>query len=380
MRKLAFVFGVNIRRNTEEHNSKLSLCYQISVALLHTIFVVISIITFIKKDIFTHESLIGKLSRKLTDVLAFTLWCVLASKQKKLSNLFNDIHKLSINLKANLKIITINIGVIVIIIVPIIIGLVFTIDLNETGCKLFIDYGTLEFVKIPDGHYCKALVVFVMFGCFLTYTLRMLVVVIYVIICLFLRKILNKQSNEILKATKSNNFATSSIGICTSYLTTYESIFDTLKELENTMSLPVFLIQICDIFAIFNGFIWLQIYSKNYLYLKDVKRYAFGIYIVSAVCFVSFLCVSLAASSIHEASKNYKDAQEKLLKHILAYNQDVDFKALFSLFITHQSPPFTLSAWGFFYFTKGLVLSAIGSALTYSLLMIQIDTSVILRN
>ncbi|GIX71347.1 hypothetical protein CEXT_183761 [Caerostris extrusa] len=72
--------------------------------------------------------------------------------------------------------------------------------------------------------------------------------------------------------------------------------------------------------------------------------------------------------------------KKKMLKHILAYNQNVDFKVLFSLFITHQSSPFTLSAWGFFYFTKGLVLSAIGSALTYSLLMIQIDTSVILRN
>ncbi|GIY63071.1 hypothetical protein CDAR_563901 [Caerostris darwini] len=52
-----------------------------------------------------------------------------------------------------------------------------------------------------------------------------------------------------------------------------------------------------------------------------------------------------------------------------------DFKTVSVLLVAHQSPPFILSAWGFFYFTKGLVLVALGSVMTYSLLIIQISST-----
>ncbi|GIY38332.1 uncharacterized protein CEXT_461671 [Caerostris extrusa] len=105
------------------------------------------------------------------------------------------------------------------------------------------------------------------------------------------------------------------------------------------------------------------------------RHYWLPIYFTSLVSLLSFLCVSLTASSVHEASKECKNVQEIMLKQVLASNRKEDFKTVTLLLVAHQSPPFILSAWGFFYFSKGLVLAALGSVMTYSLLIIQIGST-----
>ncbi|GBM31894.1 hypothetical protein AVEN_219780-1 [Araneus ventricosus] len=89
---------------------------------------------------------------------------------------------------------------------------------------------------------------------------------------------------------------------------------------------------------------------------------------------LSFLCITLAASRVGDATKNAKRVQEKMLQRALPLAQRADREELLLLFATQKSPTFTLTAWGFFTFTKGLILPAIGSISTFSLLILQMDS------
>ncbi|GIY63073.1 hypothetical protein CDAR_563911 [Caerostris darwini] len=128
-----------------------------------------------------------------------------------------------------------------------------------------------------------------------------------------------------------------------------------------------------DLLGLFFGFIWIDI-SKSPLN-NWLRHYWLSVYFTSLFSLVSFLCVSLTASSVHEVSKECKNVQEIMLKQLLASNRKKDFKTVSVLLVALQSPPFILSAWGFFFFTKGLVLVALGSVMTYSLLLIQISST-----
>ncbi|GBM76181.1 hypothetical protein AVEN_17812-1, partial [Araneus ventricosus] len=86
---------------------------------------------------------------------------------------------------------------------------------------------------------------------------------------------------------------------------------------------------------------------------------------------ISFLSVCLTASTVHEASKTSKESQKKLMRRIVASKEENDGQRALLLLASYDGPPFILSAWGYFYFTKGLVLSFLGVILSYSLLILQ---------
>ncbi|GIX71341.1 hypothetical protein CEXT_183731 [Caerostris extrusa] len=108
--------------------------------------------------------------------------------------------------------------------------------------------------------------------------------------------------------------------------------------------------QIADLVGLFIGFIWIDA-SKSTLQ-HWYRHYWLPIYFTSLVSLLSFLCVSLTASSVHEASKECKNVQEIMLKQVLASNRKKDFKTVTLSTCSSSSPPFILSAWGFFYFSR----------------------------
>ncbi|GIX71349.1 uncharacterized protein CEXT_183771 [Caerostris extrusa] len=110
--------------------------------------------------------------------------------------------------------------------------------------------------------------------------------------------------------------------------------------------------------------------TKNSYWMKSISLY---VGFISMRALVSFVCVTSAASRIHEADRKAKEVQEAMLKNVLSSSEKNYRKELLLLFVVQNSKPFTLSAWGFFNFNKGVILSTIGSILTYSLLIEQID-------
>ncbi|GBN19106.1 hypothetical protein AVEN_23213-1 [Araneus ventricosus] len=134
------------------------------------------------------------------------------------------------------------------------------------------------------------------------------------------------------------------------YLLKYEYVLEVLKHFEETMSLPIFLIQAGDLVGMFAGFMWLNARMNNLIQNGVLRNAYLGIFFISFYSFVSFMSVSLAASSVHEAGKKYKETEEKLLKNVLTSMQENDTSGPFLLLVAHENPPFILSAWGFFYF------------------------------
>ncbi|GFU47333.1 uncharacterized protein NPIL_82141 [Nephila pilipes] len=158
------------------------------------------------------------------------------------------------------------------------------------------------------------------------------------------------------------------------YIEVYESIVNVLKVFDDAISLPIFLIVFSDSMTMYYGLVRLGPPRRQLMQLKVwVERYIFGIVFAFLRALLSFLFVAVAASSVHEASKNAKDIQQRMTKRILASEENNNNKDIFLLLVSNDSPPLILTAWGFFPFNRGLIFSAIGTVLTYSLLMMHIS-------
>ncbi|KAF8786127.1 hypothetical protein HNY73_007889 [Argiope bruennichi] len=362
-----FLCGVDVRKITRLSTSKCCLVYQRCVAFFWIVYILHVIASYKIGDNSSEQTVKEILARKIPDVIAFLIWLILWNKQRKISVLLNDIHCLQLAFKMKFHFLWAQLGTIIVIAVPSIAWLTMTQPFVEEGCRLLVKYYTLDLFDLSRVQNCNILYFIMAWNQFTIYTLRTCVVVLYIIICCLMRNVLNAHSEN--GSQKISNNSSSSDYICLNqYFTTYDNIIECLKSLEKLMSFPIFLIQISECFSIFYGFV-----IKDYDIRKSwMKSFSIGIAYDSILSLISFLCVSFAASSIHEASKNAKEVQEKMLKRILTSRQQRNNQELLRLFITRTSPPFTLSAFGFFHFTRGMILSAVGSVLTYSLLIIQV--------
>ncbi|GFU47331.1 uncharacterized protein NPIL_82131 [Nephila pilipes] len=369
IKKIVLLFGLDIQYNIRRlrtWNSKLRMFYEKCVALLWFCFIVKSIVTFFSYDIDSGESVTAKVSRKLNDIIAFSVWAMLVMKRKNIFRLFKDIHALGIDLNVRLTSPILYVGLVTILAIPLFEWLFKTLPMQNDDCKILVKYYS---VNIMSTQNCKPWYFIALFETFFSYTVRTFYAVTYIILCWALRRILNSHSSG--KSDMVRNLSLSyDPHRFEHYLVKNESIIQVLKYFEKTMSFPIFLIEIGDLFEMFLGLTWLNFRRKV---TKDIwlLRYSIGTCFSAVRALVFFLCVSLAAASVHEGSEKCKDAQGIILKNALYSKPKVNTRDIIHLLILHQTPTFKLSASGFFYFTKGLVLSAIGSVLTYSLLIIQ---------
>ncbi|GBN88080.1 hypothetical protein AVEN_257817-1 [Araneus ventricosus] len=371
LRNIMFLFGVDTDKNSRISSSKTAkLCsaYQRFMSVLWIIyflhFVAITFLYEIRSPVADFRE---SISRKFGDAIAFLLWLTLKSRCQRISDILNDILHLGSSLNVAFKQISDKIGALVAVGVPLTIWVSVFVELEERECKSVLTYFSFNYSYVGEGYNCKIAWIAMLSYQFATYTLRTCLAVLYVILCFHYNKLLHKLSKIPYKV--SDISVHSSIRY---HFITYESIIKALKSFENTMSLPIFLIEIGDCIAMFYCFVKMDPFhqSEERWFLKN---YSLSGQFFALRAVLSFLCVSLAASRVHEACKNTKDIQEEMMKKIIV-SDEKHKKEFLLLLVTHNSPPFTLSAWGFFYFDRGLILSAIGSILTYSLLILQLNT------
>ncbi|GBL82314.1 hypothetical protein AVEN_174932-1 [Araneus ventricosus] len=239
---------------------------------------------------------------------------------------------------------------------------------KESNCETVVTYYSFNNSYVPEGYNCAVFCIIILFHQFAAYTLRTSLAVLYVILCCHFSTLLQQLSKQTFKGLDGAGYST-----IKHHLVTHELLMKALKTFERTMSLPIFLIGIGDCIAMFYSFVKLDPFHQSGE-RWFLEHYTFWLYLATLRAVLSFLCVSLAASRVHEACKNTKDVQEEMIKMVIASDHKHK-KELLLLLVSHNSPPFTLSAWGFFHFDRGMVLSAIGSILTYSLLILQLDTN-----
>ncbi|GFT94081.1 uncharacterized protein NPIL_148751 [Nephila pilipes] len=369
-----FLIGLDVRsyrRKTCFETSRTYCFYQKFIFVLWLIYFAHVLATIIGNEIISRIGINSIISRKLPEIIAFLVWAVLMTRRKDISILLHDLYQLGIIFNKEFRPLWINLGAFVSIITPLMSWSSIYLTFGEDDCKSLMTYYSLNFYYAPEGKNCRIIMGLNFFYHVATYTLPTTVAVTYVIICHFLSDLLKLHARRGSKRADSLCYKFE-YNYIRNYLMVYEYIIKALKSLERTLSLPIFLIEVCDCMGIFYGFVKLDSIGKFSLQRSYVESHFLKITFVSLRALVSYLCVSFAASSIHDASKNAKDVQEEMLKRILVSEQKNDSKGMFLLFVAHNGPPFTLSAWGFFNFTKGTVLATAGSILTYSLLMLQI--------
>ncbi|GFT21442.1 uncharacterized protein NPIL_426611 [Nephila pilipes] len=243
---------------------------------------------------------------------------------------------------------------------------------DENVCKLIVkQYTSFGYDYVKTGYNCYVLLIVTFFQKLSVYTLRTVVSVLYVIICCSLRNTLNANTELGAKVVANPN-AKVDYAIYKANVQTHECVVSVLKSFEKTMSFPIFLITSSDLMAVMYGVVKLDPLNNLSGYNTRAFKYTSAIIFISLRGILSFLCINLAASDVHEASKNAKDVQKDMLKRILISGEKSDIQELVPFSVLHNYPPFVLTAWGVFRFTKGLFLSAFGSVLTYSLLIMQI--------
>ncbi|GFW18953.1 uncharacterized protein TNCV_164691 [Trichonephila clavipes] len=367
-----FAVGLDVRsyrRNTGFQTSRICYFYQKLLFFLWLVYLIHVLSTIVRSDIPNQTGINAILARKLPEIIAFLVWAMMMTRRKEVSILLHDIYHLGSVFNKEFRSLWVRLGALICMLTPLLSSLIILLSYAEEECKSLLAYYNLNFAFLPDGEHCKILHSLYIFYQIATYALQNAVAVLYVIICCFLSDLLN--THAILGSKRVDNMnAKFEYNYIQNYLAVHECIIKVLKSLEKTMSLPIFLIEICDCIGLFYGFVKLD--SMERFSVSFSESQYLKISFVSLRALVSYLCVSFAASSVHEASKNAKDVQEGMLKRILVSKRMSDSREVFLLFVTHNGPPFALSAWGFFYFTKGVVLTTAGSILTYSLLMLQI--------
>ncbi|GFU47327.1 uncharacterized protein NPIL_82111 [Nephila pilipes] len=366
--KVIFIFGLDIRNNEDNVKRRQSF-YQKILSLFWIFYFVHTIITIITDDIQHIPSINSIIARKSNDIIAFLIWSVMKTRENKIHNLLQHMNHLRSTSDIKLHTFWIWFSGGVIFTVPLLAWLSLILFLDEKNCQYLLMYYRLHLFNIPKGYKCRVSSVPLLFSHSTMYALRTSVTVLYISICCLLRSLLNRHSEM---GTKKIEKKTSAIDqkYCENYIDSYKHIIEISSTFEKVMSLPVFLITIGDCLGMVYGF--LKFEESKGPDGKYLINFRFGILYIALRSLVSFLSVTFFASSVHESSMHAKIVQQKLTEQLLTSRQKRDNKELLLLFLAQNNPPLTLSAGGFFNFTRNLVLSVLGTVLTYSLLMMQI--------
>ncbi|GBO25771.1 hypothetical protein AVEN_133582-1 [Araneus ventricosus] len=366
-----FLVGVDIRSSKIDSKgkttSRIASFYLKFTTLFWVVYIFHATATFVFGNTFTStQEINGKLSRKSIEVITFILWIILISRRKKISALIYKINRLMKMFVTEYNSLWLHIGTAVVVIVPFLSWLTLTFPFEENDCKSFMNYFSFSIFNVPEGCYCKAMYIVMFIVQIPKLVLINTFAVLYTILCYFLSKFFDLLSESGIKK-KKEDFITYQ-----HHRGIYEQITAVAKSLEDIMSLPIFLIGIADFMGMFYGVVALDPFHR--LSARSwMKNASLSALTVSLKCFLSFVCVSLSAAHVHEASERDKQIQDEMIKKILSTEENFENKNLLLLFTNYSGKPLRLSAWGFFYFTKGLILTAVGSILTYSLLILQLN-------
>lgn len=367
-----FIFGVDLRIPLKSKNKKINFrnIYQKFVCVIWIIVLTHIIATFIQIDTVSDEGVWAITARKLTDSSAFAVWIILVTRRKRLTNTLKQIFYFP-DLKFKTRLMSL-ITITLIFIVPIFGWLSMATQFKDRICLRLVKYFSFQTLTVPEGHNCFVLHPIFLIYNIIIFTLRTAFTALYTLLCCKLKYVIRNHTKSVTKRLNCKNNGHCLRDIRRSF-ETYDAAIKALKSMEESMSLPIFLVQICDLINLFWGFIMFDPLGQRPNLQEEYNlRTAMEFLILRAL--VSFLCVSLAASSVNEADKAAKEVHEETLKMVLYGGENKeDLKKISVFCVLNRSQPFVLSAGGFFYFTKGLVLSAIGSVLTYSLLLLQIN-------
>ncbi|GFR25715.1 uncharacterized protein TNCT_631351 [Trichonephila clavata] len=150
------------------------------------------------------------------------------------------------------------------------------------------------------------------------------------------------------------------------YFVKYREILDTLYSIQEELSFPVFVMQVTDLVGLYAFLMRFASYDPNYAF-----SYIGSAMFMAVRAILSFFSVCSAAAAVHDADEKAKRRNEEMWQRTLAAGFTLKTEKA-AILLVLKDKPFAFTSWGCFRLTKQFILSAIGSILTYSLLITQI--------
>ncbi|GFT63997.1 hypothetical protein NPIL_457201 [Nephila pilipes] len=160
----------------------------------------------------------------------------------------------------------------------------------------------------------------------------------------------------------------SNMGLCKLCIASerYERIIELMEFFDSTMSFTAFCLNLLQFICMLYFLITLQDLDKS-----SAPKHVFS----ATIGLIGFLSLSISASDVNEADKMAKRTNCKLYKQEWKLHKQKCSSEWIPPHFTEQA--FQLSGWGFFVFTRNFILSTFGSLLTFSLLLLQLDDSLV---
>lgn len=166
----------------------------------------------------------------------------------------------------------------------------------------------------------------------------------------------------ILYVKRNNDANTKSVARIIKWFDYYQSVMNAFELFEKVFTMSIFLVFSKSVIDIF--FNVMYIYGNRKGFSIEVCRIA--------VNFISITSITLVASKFSESDKIAKATNLQNLEVLLKIDKHLQLDRVLKIWKLNNSPPCTLTAWGFFNFSKGIYLNTISIVITYSLLVLNL--------
>ena len=195
----------------------------------------------------------------------------------------------------------------------------------------------------------------VAFRCFFITFLPDSVIALYIITCHDIQTILSFH----LRKYKKNKIL--SVRRLLTFLDSYQEILVNFHAFESSFCFLICLAFTTKITSLLTNVLLLNKFPDNTVFIYRA--------------FMSFSCITIIfyiASKVAETDKHAKEINLQMLERMLFITAEFPFSNAFSIWRLNTSPPFTLTVWNFFSFTRHTYLNCIGALVTYTLLLVNL--------
>lgn len=349
------IFGLNISYQIGKFQKDLvQVCRKFAIICITGLMLLIFLTPF-NRGFYTEFGIKTLLSYTIVESSSCILWGILFFSQKEMSNICKCIIKLKKAIKTNEPDTFASIFIIYTLLMYILSVIFELYPFTDEKYNALLSY---LFIPKTGSKYLNREIVFIFYSIYHAFVdlLPQCFITLYIILCHHMHTIL------ILYVKRNSARKRQSEARIIKWFDYYQAVMHTFESFEKKFTLSIFIVFSKSVIDIF--------FNVMYIYGNGEEIYIEICRIV--VNFISITSVTLVASQISETDKIAKTTNLQNLEVLLKIANQFQLHKILKIWKLNNSPPCTLTAYGFFNFSKGLYLNAISIVITYSLLVINL--------
>lgn len=360
--KLFQIFGINISYSNNKKTQRIVASITKCLINVLGILLLLKIIYRVYRTVKYKQNLKGLLISVILHLVAYIMWYHIIKYQSQMIKMLNKLHKIEKLLKISSPKKLIMSCYLLFVLILILSDCSNTYDYDISQSQEVVQFLIFDIVDLHSIHWSVSFIIWKIhhFHWFYIYFFTCYFALFYNIVCRYMMIILTEHV-KINYATLKRRLITATD--CDSCFIRYDAIIELFDDINSVLSFPIFLESSCT----YCGMLWVSLQickSPENVFVNDIFFLIFNLILFSATTF--------NASSVYEADKIAKRSNFTILRSLSnkvtkQTKQNVEILSQMCLF-----PPFALTGWNFFQFTRGFYLTALGCFVTYSLLIINL--------